>query len=183
MDRFSEQLTEKRSTGRDNLLKAAIIIGALAVFAGILYIMLLFGSTVVLPCFALAAGDVWLAAYLLQGLFTEYEYIVTNDDLDIDKIKGRRSRKRLITVSLRSVTELGEYTDGTSLSPDVTVMAHDETGQGMWYLLSSSDELGQLAVIFNPDKKTLKNIAGGLSPALRQKYSSLAKSEDGDEEE
>jgi hypothetical protein len=109
----------------------------------------------------------------LQGTFIEYEYIVTNDDLDIDKIIGRRKRKRLITLSLAGAKSISEYTSGSEIDAGVTVMAHDESGVDMYCFVCGSSDYGDVAVIFNPDRRTLFNMIGGFSPAVRTKYSEL----------
>ena len=108
MDRFSEQLIVKYPSTRDNILKVLIALGTAAVLGLLVFLFFMFGYGILIAALALGAGAAWLGVWLLQGLYTEYEYIVTNEDLDIDKIKGKRSRKRLITVSLKSVTEIGE---------------------------------------------------------------------------
>ena len=171
MDRFSEQLVTKQSTGKDMFLRGLYLAAALLLVAAFVFFLGAFGLWILV--IALSAAVVWGLVWLIQGTFIEYEYIVTNDDLDIDKIIGKRKRKRLITVSLRSVKEIAEYTGDKAVNADVSVIAHDETGVGMFYIVSESDKYGDLAVIFNPDKRTLYNMIGGFAPAVRAKYNEL----------
>lgn len=171
MDRFSEQLLKKESTGRDMFIRGLYIAAAIILLAGAAFLFLYVG----IVSLALAGGIIWGVMWLLQGTSIEYEYIVTNDDLDIDKIIGKRKRKRLVTVSLKTVQEIAEYRKDTTIDADVTVMAHDETGTDMWYLCADTDKYGKLAVIFNPDRNTLYNMIGGFSPAVRNRYSDLYK--------
>lgn len=171
MDRFSEQLVTKQATGKDMFLRGLYIAAAMLLVGVFIFFLGAFGLWVFALVFS--AAVVWALVWLLQGTSVEYEYIVTNDDLDIDKIIGRRKRKRLITVSLRTVKELSEYTAGTVVNADVSVIAHDETGTDMYYLICENEKYGDLAVIFNPDKRTLYNMIGGFSPAVRSKYSGL----------
>jgi hypothetical protein len=181
MDRFSEQLLKKEPTGKDMFIRGLYIAGAMVLIAGAAFLFLYTG----IVSLALAGGVVWALVWLLQNTSVEYEYIVTNDDLDIDKIIGKRKRKRLITVSLSKVQEIGELKSDGSVNADVTVMAHDETGMDMWYLCADTDKYGKLAVIFNPDRSTLYNMIGGFAPSVRNKYSELyqaVKPESTDEE-
>ncbi|MBQ3841485.1 MAG: hypothetical protein II820_02215 [Ruminiclostridium sp.] len=171
MDRFSEQLVTKQSTGKDMFLRGLLLAAAMLLVAVFVFFLGGFGLWILVAAFS--AAVVWGLVWLIQGTFVEYEYIVTNDDLDIDKIIGKRKRKRLITVSLRSVKELAEYTPDKEISADVSVIAHDESGIGMYYVISESEKYGDLAVIFNPDKRTLYNMIGGFSPAVRSKYNEL----------
>ena len=168
MDRFSEQLIEKYPDGKDKLKRALIMIGEI-VLLGLLAFISLAIPTVIIVCILAAIGSLFLLKFLIECTMYEYEYIVTNDDLDIDKIVGRRSRKRLITVSLRTVREMGRYS-GEELKTDVTVVAHDGTGEGIWYLIADTDKYGAVALLFNPDERTTGNIVGGLEPKLRMEY-------------
>ena len=168
MDRFSEQLIEKTPDGKDKLKRALIIIGEIVLLA-LLALICFIIPTVLMVCVAVAMGSFFLFKLLMENTMYEYEYIVTNDDLDIDKIVGRRTRKRLITISLRSVKEMGQY-GGNELKAEVTVIAHDGTGEGIWYLIADSEQYGSVALLFNPDRRTAANIVGGFEPKLRIEY-------------
>ena len=181
MDRFSEQLVERQGDKKTAFLKGLVVAGAIAVLALLGFILVLFQFTTALFCLVAAAGAIWLAVYIMQGFNVEYEYIVTNDDLDIDKISGKRKRKRLISVDLKSVDDFAPYLNETELHSDVTVLAEDGTGIDMWYVFIETESTGKVAIIFNPDERTRKNIIGGLEPMLRAKLS--AKYLNGTEEE
>lgn len=171
MDRFSEQLVERASDKKTMFLKGLVVAVLILVLVLLGYLMLVFQFTIALFCLVAGAGAIWLGVYIMQGLNTEYEYIVTNDDLDIDKISGKRKRKRLISVDLKSVDDFGPYLNETELNPDVTVLAEDGTGIDMWYVFIETESTGKIAIIFNPDERTRKNIIGGLEPVLRSKLS------------
>ena len=171
MDRFSEQLVERASDKKGMFLKGLVVAGLILVLVLLGYLMVLFQYSITLFCLVAGAGAIWLAVYIMQGLNTEYEYIVTNDDLDIDKISGKRKRKRLISVDLKSVDEFAPYLNETELHSDVTVLAEDGTGIDMWYVFIETESTGKVAIIFNPDERTRKNIIGGLEPVLRAKLS------------
>lgn len=171
MDRFSEQLVERDSDKKTMFLKGLVIAGLIAVLVILGYITVLLQLAPLFICLLLAAGAVWLSVYIMQGLNVEYEYIVTNDDLDIDKITGKRKRKRLISVDLKSVDEFAPYLNDTELHSDVTVLAEDGTGIDMWYVFIETESTGKVAIIFNPDERTRRNIIGGFEPVLRAKLS------------
>lgn len=171
MDRFSEQLVERASDKKGMFLKGLVVAGLILVLVLLGYLTVLFQYSITLFCLVAGAGAIWLAVYIMQGLNTEYEYIVTNDDFDIDKISGKRKRKRLISVDLKSVDDFGPYLNETELNPDVTVLAEDGTGIDLWYVFIETESTGKVAIIFNPDERTRKNIIGGLEPVLRAKLS------------
>lgn len=169
MDHYNEQLVTKKTETKDIILRV-LIIAATVVIIGIT----VFGAFLFrfLPLIVISAGACYLAYLLLMGTFVEYEYIVTNNDLDIDKISGRRKRKRLVTVKLGSVSEWGEYqgTEGNGVS--ATVMASDATGYGAWYLIAEHSKLGKIMVIFTPSEETVTNINFSVPYAVRKKLDS-----------
>ena len=168
MDRFSEQLITKYPDGKDKLIRALIIIGEILLLA-LLALVGFFIPAAFIVCALAALGSIFLIKYLMECTMHEYEYIVTNDDLDIDKITGQRNRKRLITISLRTVREMGRYS-GEELKADVTVVAHDGTGEDLFYLIADSEKYGAVALLFNPDERTTRNIVGGFEPKLKMEY-------------
>lgn len=165
MDRFSEQLITKYADGKDKLIRALIIIGEILLLA-LFALVGFFIPAAFIVCGLAAVGSIFLLKFLIECTMHEYEYIVTNDDLDIDKITGQRTRKRLITISLRTVREMGRY-NGEELKTDVTVIAHDGTGQDIWYLIADFEKYGAVALLFNPDERTARNIVGGFEPKLK----------------
>lgn len=175
MDHYNEQLITKKTDGRDILLRVLIGLGTLAVVGVIIAAMLLFNF---LPLIVIAAGALYLSYLLFTGTFTEYEYIVTNNDLDIDKISGRRKRKRLITVKLNGVTEWGEYNGGEGSGVNATVMASDASGYNAWYLLAETEKYGKVMVIFTPNEETVYNINHGVPFAVKKKLAEREEEED-----
>ncbi len=123
MDNFCEQLVEKRRTGADNakmiLTSLGLILGASLCMFG----AMIFGLTILI---VVAVGLLALGVWLISGMNVEYEYIVTNNELDIDKIIGRRKRKRMITLDLSKANDFGAYPYDGDIEADTTV--HATTG-------------------------------------------------------
>ena len=94
MDFFSEHIVKRRKTPQDvmsiiiSIMVAGILVyGVLLQFlAGKLVILIAFGVFLVISSFKV-----------------EYEYSVTNGDLDIDKIKSKRGRKNFLRLQLKDV--------------------------------------------------------------------------------
>ncbi len=169
MDRFSEQLIEKMPGNADFFKRGLIVAGEILVLALLALLTVWTQYMILMLAAAAAVGSFWLVKYLWGSTCVEYEYIVTNDDLDIDKIIGKRKRKRLITVNLKTVTELAPYLNETNVPADVTVVAHDGAGEDLWYLLAQTDSYGQLLVLFSPNETTRENIVGGTEAKVRAK--------------
>ena len=100
--------------------------------------------------------------FLLTALLrVEFEYAVTNGEIDIDRIVAQRKRKRLITVNLRNAEIMapvhGEHarefanpnvktTIDASASPDL---------DSAWFVIVSSEKLGLTKVILTPDERVI----------------------------
>lgn len=97
-DVFNEQLVEKKGTLKDNLLKAAIIVGALLLIFICSFVKFLMAF--LLP---IAVVVIFGAGFLMKRLNVEYEYVFTSGELDIDKIFNRNKRKRFINIDIRKI--------------------------------------------------------------------------------
>ena len=166
MDHYNEQLVRKETETIDVVKRILIILGTAVLSAVCAFGAFVFGF---MPLIILIFGVFYLSWYLISATSIEYEYIITNNDMDIDKIIGRRKRKRLITVKLNTVTEWGEYTEGMSVNADATVMASDATGTGVWYILAKHDKFGKVMVLFTPTEETAVNINHGVPFSVRKK--------------
>ena len=96
-DSYSEYMVKKKKTGKDIFFRVGAIV--LALF--LTYILLgVFVSSVILEPFALVGilglwyGVYWVFAYTN----VEYEYIVTNGEIDVDKIIAKRKRQRMLSI-------------------------------------------------------------------------------------
>lgn len=167
MDHYNEQLVKKCSETKDTIKIILIIVCFVLVTALTVLAIMIFGF---MPLLLLPVGAAWLAFYLITGLQVEYEYIVTNNDMDIDKITGKRRRKRLITVKLNTVEDWGEYTGNeNTVGVGATVMASDGSGTGAWYIIAEHKDYGKVMVIFTPTMQTASNINFGVPHSLKKK--------------
>ncbi len=121
MDLFLEYLVQKKRDTKDKLIIAGVILAAILLTVALLCLMMVIrfntsaesmvGQTVFSIGLLLVAG-VWYGAYLLIGMTNiEYEYIVTNNEIDIDKILSKRGRKRLVTIDVHNVSVMAKVND------------------------------------------------------------------------
>lgn len=109
MDNISEQLVKINKTPKDCFLLGLIWVSAfvlvfISIFLGLKIPS--FFSLMFLLCVGIMYG-----AYRLAGLINvEYEYIVVNRDMDIDKIIAKSSRKRIVSIKLNEVQDFGKFT-------------------------------------------------------------------------
>ena len=100
MDTFMEKIVAKKQTPKDMLTKAGIIIAIPVVYILIMNIPVISQFLSGLWLFLIAAL-IYGGYHLIRSRNIEYEYIVTNGDLDIDKIIARRKRKRIFSANCK----------------------------------------------------------------------------------
>lgn len=166
-DFYSEQLITKNSSGGDTAKKVLIGIGAALISAFIFLALFMF-----LPMNLIFVGLVfYLAYFLMSGIDTEYEYIITNGDFDVDKIIGKRKRKRLLSSNIADFTAFGKAESAPDAAPDATtVLVTDGTGQGEYYADLKHKTAGSVRVIFTPNEKTLEGIVMFLPRQVKAEY-------------
>lgn len=163
MDTFLEYLMEKKSTGKTVLLKMGIVLLAVIVMMLVFTVM---ASIPFLSSFALlgAVAVVYGAYILLRGLNVEYEYIFTNGDLDIDVIKGKKVRKRLLGVSCKNIELMASYDDAnhkaefenTSITKRLDAV-YDEKKGGIYGIIYS--DTGERRLLkFQPPENLVDNM-------------------------
>ncbi len=97
MDIFMEKIVRKRKDYKDYLITAAILIGAVALMVVVMFVPILGQMWLFF-----AAGIIYLAYLLSTTRNIEFEYAVTNGDLDIDKIVAQRKRKRVFSANCKT---------------------------------------------------------------------------------
>ena len=98
MDTFNEYIVQHKKGVKEHLTIIGMVLGA------ILLIFTLFAFAKYLQSFFLLfVGAVFYLLYVgITMQNTEYEYSVTNGEVDIDKITARRKRQRIISVHSRT---------------------------------------------------------------------------------
>lgn len=161
MDVFLEQIVARKNTGIDVLKKLGIVLAAvvISVFA-FLFLPQLVPVLASLNIF-IVVGASFGAWYLITSMNVEYEYILTNGEIDVDKIIARRKRKRLITVNTRQFTAFGPYRpqEHANESYASTIMACSSVEDpNTYYAVSDHAKFGKCILIFNPNEKIVENI-------------------------
>lgn len=168
MDSFKEQIVKKENTGRDTMIRVMIVAGSILLVSLIAALSLFFGG--LLPiAIILGAGIIYGGYYLIQNLSLEYEYILTNGELDVDKIMAARSRKRLITIKIGDATDIGEYREGSKGDKTTVIASAMNSDMTDWYLDVKHPDHGDTRLIFTPNDEMLKVIKTHLPRAIRNK--------------
>ena len=172
MDNCSEQIVSKKKTGAETAKTIAMAGGSLLAMEACMFFSV-FAGLVFLTIFA--AGFLALGVMVIINSNIEYEYIITNNEMDIDKIIGKRKRKRMITVDLKKAYDVGKYPPEQEIEAETTVHATSGLAKDAHYLLVKHSEYGDVKVIFNPNEKTREAIAQEIPKQLRAKLESDVK--------
>ena len=158
MDKFKEFIVRKELTTSEKLTRAFIVVCSISLAAAIFLFTL--GS--VLQLLGILAGALCLYGgwKLITSFFVEYEYILTNFDLDIDKIINQAKRKRLCTIDLHTATEYGKVGEGFSVGEDETLVKASACNPELddYFLRFEHKSLGKAVLVYTPSIEILEMI-------------------------
>ena len=157
MDIFCEYMVKRKKGAREIVITAGVIFAA--ILASILITVFLRQFAFIFICGA------WYGAWwLIRRTDTEFEYILTSEILDIDKIMARSSRKRLLSINLKEIScccAIEDIALGTEREIDVTPQGIED---GVYAI--DFDKNGQKTrLLLKPDKKMLNQMKKA-SPSL-----------------
>lgn len=107
MDFYNEWILKKKRDLKDWLKISLSVIGALVLIYIAMCLVLLLRNMFVL----VIAGIIYLAYKIIKSTSVEYEYTVTNTDLDIDKIVARSKRTKVVSLNVRKIEYFAPYTE------------------------------------------------------------------------
>ncbi len=153
MDIFFEQIVSIKKTAKTFLLIIGIWVLAVVVSAVIFFF--LFGTPFSFIMLLLVFG-VFFGAYKLAGLLSvEYEYIITNGIMDVDKITAKSSRKRMTSFELVNVERIEKYNINAKPVGNYskTVIACDENDPSAYFMVVSKEGKGNELIVFSPNER------------------------------
>lgn len=154
MDTFYEQIISIRKTGKT----IAALLGIWLLAFILCALIFLFSGYLGSFAFLLIIGILY-GAFKLSGMFnTEYEYIVTNGTMDIDKITNRASRKRISSFELSTTSRLEKFNTGllNNVNQKSVVFACNQDEPDAYLLVCEKEGKGAQYIVFAPNDK-LKN--------------------------
>ena len=172
MDTFVEQIIKKKKGAKE----FAVITGISIAFLLLTLISIYFLNVVaLLVVFGLGYG----AWYLITSQNIEYEYSVTNGDIDIDEIIAQRKRKRVVSVVGSKIESLEPYYAETFASRPFdrrVIAAPSEHESDLWCFTYHSKKNGHTIVIFQPEQRVLEALQVGLQPLVLHEMNKKIKS-------
>lgn len=152
MDIFTEQLAKKPLRKVDYILFFAVI--AFIILEVLLSAFVLnFG----IFSFFIVAISIYFGIKLIISRSVEFEYVVTNGNVTIDKVIARKSRKNVVSFEMPDVYEFFKCKKDVKLPKLGKIYDLQTTGEA-WGACFSDSKFGKVGVIFSPNEKTLKAI-------------------------
>lgn len=158
MDTFIEKLITKRKTGKDRAFSAGIIALGIIVAYLVLNLTAAFLQSISL---LLAAGVLYGTYLLVKSRNIEFEYAVTNGDLDIDRIVAQRKRKRIFSASCKDFEIVAKVSsdkfkqEGANIQKKIEAVSTLQNPDVYFIVLNYKGE--RTVVFFEPDKRMLDN--------------------------
>lgn len=159
-DTYLEYLVPKRSTPKDTLLKVLMVIAGIVVALVVFSLSPLLGPLSMFGWLA-SFGALFGAYKLVTMMNVEFEYILTNGDLDVDKIVNRNSRKRLVSVKCTSFETFGKYKEIDHKNKNYQtrlMLCSSPLDDGLWYASFRHSKLGHTLLVFNASEKMLSEL-------------------------
>jgi hypothetical protein len=159
MDVFMEKIVAKRKDMKDNLIIFLIVFLTSIITLAVLILKIPVVTDLGLNIF-IAAALVYLAYRLITSRNVEFEYIVTNGDLDIDKIISKRKRKRIFSASCKEF-DIVARTKSNSFSQSVQALKRIDASSSVSspdaFFVTLNYKGEKTLVIFEPDERMLNS--------------------------
>ncbi|MFT3950732.1 MAG: hypothetical protein QM689_01995 [Oscillospiraceae bacterium] len=169
-DVYKEQIVKKIPNESDRIKKLCIILGTISL-AGILFFVVSAIPQLIMIYLLAVGGMIYGDIYLMAGMSVEYEYILTNGEIDIDKIIGQRKRKRLVTFRLGAALSFGKLESEQKLDPSHTVIDASGGGEDETYFVEISDKTyGAAYVLVSPNEELLELMRPFLPKTARSAF-------------
>lgn len=163
---FSEQLVVRELQPADVFKRVTIIVGTALLSLAMFFFGVVFASWFFI-LWMLGVGAIYLGFKVYTSTYVEYEYIVTGNELDIDKIIAQRKRQRLITVKMSKFKTLVKSDEFEPTDDDSTVVLAYGEGCEDWCAEVEHDSIGSVRLCFSPNKRTLLTLNQYLPARVR----------------
>ncbi|MDP4093001.1 MAG: DUF6106 family protein [Bacillota bacterium] len=157
MDVFIEKIVARNKTILDLLIVFGLLIGSLLV----IYLFIAISVITFLIPFAVI-GLIYVDYLLITKRNIEFEYIVTNGDLDIDMIISRKKRKRIFSANCKDF-EFVASCSSDYYTPEIKKISKTLHAEGsmlspsLYFILLNYKGI-KTVVYFEPDERILNSL-------------------------
>ena len=157
MDVYIEHIVKRKKSILDIITAVMIVLIGL----GLIYLA---GFLAIFPVIMLllVAAIVYVTYKFVMRINTEYEYIITNGELDVDRIINKRTRKKIETVNLRLIEDFSKggidkesrYLSDKSIKK---IIVCENVREGYYYLVYTQDDKRKI-LFFTPTEEMTEHI-------------------------
>lgn len=175
MDNYSEQIVKKKIQPRKLMFIGFYFVFALVFIALTLYLSSYFGWLIPIALLVFGFG-IYFAVYIVNRQKVEYEYICCGGEMTVDKIISKQKRKKMMKFDIKSIEELGKWSERPSdfnkktYDPNIFHASINEKRDDTYYCVTH-DMISKkhCLLYFTPDEKTLETMKPYLKRELRVK--------------
>ena len=152
---YLEHIVRRAPDTKTSIIKVSIIVlCAILMYYIIILCQAFDGLLILMPLFIAAVG--WVGHRFYQNFNSEFEYILTDGELDIDKIAAKRRRKRLLNIKTGNYELVAPYdeahrrefeTGNFDLTLDVRSSPRAEN---VWFVICTVKDRGRVRMLFEP---------------------------------
>ena len=172
-DVFIEYMIRRQPDAKQFMTKLGIGVAAIVVPMVLMFVVGAFEQLSFLrsliPFFFL--GSLWGGCTLLKRQNLEFEYIVTNGILDVDKIIAKSARKRLVSIDCRSMEILApvcscwDQYKGQQFGAEVEATTSPQSPH-RWFAVFNDKSGKRTVLFFEPNEKML----AAFKPLMSRKF-------------
>lgn len=170
MDAYLEQIVKHRKGYKDFMIKVAMIMSIFAVLAIGVIVGVMFNYYFIVIGFFLSLFDIYLCWYVVTSRDVEYEYTVTNNNLQIDKIMSKRRRKEVLSIDIKKIEGFDKLSEGRlkdNHCDKVLQLGTYDDDESQYRFIVQTNKYGKIMVVFAPNSKILDAIKLHLKPEVK----------------
>lgn len=171
-DIYLEYLIKRKTDGKQKAIIGGIIAAGVLVTMVLLYFILGFGYAFAgtpYGSFIFSIGFVliafaWYGAYLVINMQRiEFEYILTNSALDIDKVLAKRGRKPFVRLDFKEISVCAAVEDNEhnadykNVTPEKVYDAVGDKSKGGIYFIDFDEDGKRARLLFQPTYKLISS--------------------------
>lgn len=161
MDGYTEQVVKIKKTPVTIALR--ILLWIISVTSSVMFFLLglslyrLLAGTVTMLMFVFIFLVNYFAIIFNRKFNVEYEYIRTDQFLDVDRVNSGRTRERIASFNLREVEKIGKFTPETNLDVKKIFLCANVNDELMYFVFNHK-KYGKSAVVISPDERLTEGL-------------------------
>lgn len=161
MDNLTEYLISKKLSSKEKTVRASLWLIAFLLVATLAFLLLTIYTFLV---FAIPFIIILVFYFVrnIDKMFTiEFEYVLTNQFFDADRIINKSERSNIVSFSITAVDSIGRYEKGMQVGSNCknkySVYSSPDSPD-LWYVTFDDEDKGRTLLVFEPNQKMLQHM-------------------------